>query len=991
MTAVSPSPQQITATLRTHRDHTINMIIKQQHNQHTLHNAPLPHHSITAHSPHNNSAPPLAPPPSQDPPRSRAVDEQRAAERGRLAEERTRRERHKASVERHSREQTAAHILSLDKQHRQQQRRQQHSRDSQLPSHLRPDGGGSGVSVEEWRRRVREEREKIEAEEGQMTERMKQMKERIVQLQAEEQAEERKQQHDRQRRQEAEAGQREADEKRRDDRRRWAAALTSAPSQYVTGESRASLSTDSSSGSDSDSPSEVAAVRREEETALEMTRLWDDFKHRWTPQKQQPAHAAPHAPTSSTSATQKADAEAESGLHSLTASTDASLRELTVMLNDMIREFNITAAAVGEDNKPLVLQTASGDEHSATASAVDERHTRDMDETKAAASIASLTVATAAVSVTARKPSPLSSPASSPTRLNTAQRQRSVERGEAQEAEWQLILHELKHDGRDNSQHTANTRDERGGGAAGRVGLFVPSILHKQQHTTSTSDQQQRQSQRAEEERKEGSTEEKKRTQQVRSTAHVDDGHGDDGADGVLYSGLIDFDVNDPHEIDRQRRIEAQLAADRTAQQQQRKERARQAEEDKEEEKKKSELAVSSERVRDDINRYKRSGLPTESWLDETAAAGLAGQASEPRSKPPMLDSTVDVRRWLERLERKIDALANQQQQPSVTQQRDSAQRGIKRKTAAAQPAADVFAPVNQPPQPQRLDDDDRKEPHKPPTAPAAEPTPQADSGWPAARAPRDIRHIDDDGKYATDDEQPDMSPPAASRPTVSQQVSAALSQPPHIPANQSDSSHSQQRPSAVSGVSGGIVVGGGGGLTLQECFARRLGHLIASDEQRRQARQQRHEEAHKHCAANDDYGTAPHHHAPSTHSHSRATGHKLQAAGSELLGRSVRQTRHAASSAQPPAMWHPLSAGRSSSSSSLTSHSRPQQHLGVRGVISVREARARSARVWRHLPEVRRRREEQRKREERRRSVERRQSYDRQRRAAQQSHHHER
>ena len=944
MTSVSPTPQQITATLRTHRDRTINMLItQQQRNQHTQHNAPLPHHTITPHYIHTTTT--TTTHPSTHPsPYQREQAERRAVERGERAEERVRHERHRVSVEQQERQHTITRILNTDKQHRQQQLQHQHSRNSRLPAHLRPGWEDDGVSVDEWRRRVREEREAIEAEEEQMMERMKEMKQRIVQLQAEERAEEDRQQRDRDSQQEAERVQREADEKRRDDRRRWAATLTSAPAHYVTEESRAaSLSTDSSSDSDSDSAGRHGTASHED-TAAEMTRLWDEFKHKWTPQKQPPS-ATPPPPTAATSAVEEKGKEKgkEGELQSLTASTDASIRELTAMLNDMIKEFNITAAAAG-DEQPIVVQPAR---HEQTTTAwLDEKSEHDTDRMAAVVSAASISAATAAV--TARKPSPLSSPAPSPTWLNTAQRQRSVKRGEAQEAEWQLILQELKHDKRERDEQTPTGRTDGGG----RVGLFVPSIFSQREH-------------RVEQELKEQSSHRRQESRTVARPLVEEAEHADDGEDGVVYSGLIDFDVHDPHEIDRQRRIEAQLIADKAARTEQRTQQQQLPDEaDKQ-------ATDSDVRVREAIDRYKRSEAATEEvgMDDEKSVGRLDEQPRQPRLKPAaVVEPTADVRQWLERLERKIDALANQQQQQSVAEAGKKAQPSSKPQPSAVRPAADIFAPVEQTQQ-QRDKETDKnanREPHQQQSAQATESITQpADSNQHTTRTHRNTQHrtLDYDGKYAEEDVPP--RPPPAAHPTsyyssaytVSHHPTVAPSlAAPFVVTAGSATSDSYQRSNAAGTVYGSSG-SSGGGLTLQDCFARRMGHVIATNEQRRQARQQRQQAAHAHYAANDQYDTARHHSLSHSHAASKPagrTGRQYTVSGQAAAGTAVSGT-----------------------------HRRMQ--LVERGVVGVREARARSARAWRQLPEVRRRRDEQKRREERRRSVERRQSYDRQRRAGQQ------
>ena len=478
---------------------------------------------------------------------------------------------------------------------------------------------------------------------------------------------------------------------------------------------------------------------------------------------------------------------------------------------------------------------------------------------------------------------------------------------------------------------------------------FVPSIFNPR-------------NERKRQEQQDDSTDNKQRTQHTATEKHVNDAYGDEEADGVVYSGLIDFDVNDPHEIDRQRRIEAQLTAETTARHQQQRQQPQPTEEEEEveeEEEDTQSTAVSSKRVREAINRYKRSGLATEE-VDEKKEAELT---SYMRPVPPVLEPTMDVRRWLERLERKIDALANQQQQPTVLNGSGKAERSMKRK-ATQQPAADIFAPIEQQRPQQQPVDDDESGPHKPSTTGAVRPQ---HTTQPAARAHQ--RRTDTDSKYA-DDEQSQPPPPPPTDPACFQssvaQPRLASVIPPH-----SASSYSHQRPDA-GGRADGDGGSGGGGLTLQQCFARRMGHVIASDEQRRQARQQRHHLAHAHCSADDDYDyhTAARHHTTQP-SHSQSAVLSVNPASRRRrFGASVHST---AASVAP-------SVGVSSS------HRRMQ--LGERGVIGEREARARSARVWRQLPEVRRRREEQRKREERRRSVERRQSYDQERRACQHSSH---
>ena len=918
MTAVSPSPQQLTATLRTHRDRTINMIVR-QHSQHTLNNAPLPHHTITAHKARNSSEQLIDAHGERPSHRNRAADEQRAVDRGRRAKERVRHQRHQASIQQQTRQRTTAHILDTDRQHRQQQLQRQHNRDAQLPAHLT-------TSVDEWRRRVREEREAIEAEEGQMVERMKQMKQRIVQLQTEERAEERRQQQDRYRRKKAESAQLVLDEKARGDRGRWAAALTSAPSHYLTEGSRSSLSTDSSDDSESDPDvGGSGKVQRGDNTAGEMTRLWDEFKHKWTPEKRAPA-ATPSIPAATVSAAEQEKRE-NGDLHSLTASTDASIRELTVMLNEMIEEFNVTAAAAGEQ-KPIAAQ-ATEEEKSA-------QYTGDV---MAAASAASVTAATAAVTVTTRKPSPLSSPASSPTRLNTAQRQRSVERGEAQEAEWHLILQELKHDNRQSNEPTAAGRT---GGAArgnrGRVGLFVPSILDRR-------DEKKRESQQHRaahgEQKGDGSTRRK-------DPAGADEAAGeDDGADGVLYSALIDFNVNDPHEIDRQRRIETQLAAERTARTDEKIQKWRTEQQEEKQ-------IASSERVRDAVARYERAEETTQELDEGREATALFEQTSEVRGRPTVFDSSVDVRQWLQRLERKIDALANQQsQQPIVADDSSGAQRSIKHRATVTQAAVDIFAPV------ERLHHrDDRDKQH---SVAAAEATPLLDDSVLTTRAVRSDQHRpDNDSKYA-DDEQPQPPPAARPKPTT---APTSVPPPPQslILANLSASSDSRRQSSAGGGADDDEG-GRGGQWTLQQCFARRMGHVIANSEQRRQARQRQHGRAHAQCTADDEYHLERHS-APPSHAHT---------ASQRAVSSSSQRWRNAS--------FVRSTAGPAVSIGSVSDSHRRMQ-LGARGVVDAREARARSARVWRQLPEIRGRREEKKRREERRRSVERRQSYDRQRRA---------
>lgn len=782
---------------------------------------------------------------------------------------------------------------------------------------------------------MREEREAIEAEEGHMIERMKEMKQRIVQLQAEERAEDERHQHDRHRREEAEAAVRLVDEKRRSDRQRWAATLTTAPTHYVAEERSTPHSADSSSDSDGDMDS-GGTVRRSEDTTAEMTRLWDEFKHKWTPHKQPPPSAPPAPTTTSSAAAGRAEQGSEVGLQSLTAGTDASIRELTAMLNDMIQEFNITAAAAGDD-KPIVVQTADDGQLRDTARA-DGSSEREEEEAVAAASAASVTAATAAV--TARKPSPLSSPASSPTRLNSAQRQRSVERGEAQEAEWHLILQQLKADKTDNREQATTGWTEGARGGANRVGLFVPSIFNARQ----------------EREQKEASTDSKQTRQYGARVERAVAADGEEEADGVVYSGLIDFDVNDPHEIDRQRRIEAQLRAETTVRRQQQRRQQHAAVEEEERQR-----TVSSERVREAISRYKQVGLTAEE-LDEKAEVE---STSEVLSKQAVLEPTVDVRLWLERLERKIDALANQQPQSTLVDGGNRVQRSTKRRTAAAQPAADIFAPVEQPPQQQQRDDNEKREPHKQHSAPAATPIAAADIQPAASRTQRSSQHridTDSDSKYS-DDEQP--RPVPAHRSASTHSSFAPLPSASNI-APRNVTAHSYQRSSAADGLDGS-----GGGLTLQECFARRMGHIIATDEQRRRARQQQHSLSHAHCTADADYHTAARHYPLPSHTQP----------ASQSANHAIRRRRHGAS--VQSAAGSAVSAGSASVSSS---HRRMQ--LGERGVISASEARARSARVWRQLPEVRRRREEQRKREERLRSVERRQSYDRQRQAGQHSRH---
>lgn len=937
MSAVSPTPQQITATLRTHRDRTINMIIKQQHsNQHSEHNAPLPHHSVTAHGPRSTSTT-LIHPHTERPSHDSSTDHvRRSAERGRLAEQRIRSERRQVSVERQARKQTAADILDNDRRQRQQQLQHQHNRNSRLPPHLTSAWKGSEVSVEEWRRKVREERETIEAEEVQMAERMKQMKERIVQLQAEERAEEERQQRSSQANERAEAEQRAADDKRRSDRQRWAANLKS-ESHYDREDRRASISTDSSIDSSSDIDAERGNPERD--TAAELTRLWDEFKHRWTPEKQPAAYNHEHAATQSTAVVKEKDGE----LTSLTASTDASIRELTAMLNDMIKEFNITAAAAGDD-KPIVTEPVR-DERPETVQ-VQQSSKLHIDEVITAASVASVTTATAAANAIARKPSPLSSPASSPTRLNTAQRQRSTERGEAQEAEWQLILQELKHDKREQNQQSAtDAGDGRGGG--GRVGLFVPSIFNERDEKSTEPTQAEQLHQHVDE---------KKATKR----AHVeveDDIDSQDGEDGVVYSGLIDFDVNDPHEIDRQRRIEEQLAAEITERKEQHSVQHHKAQLNEA-----SEAMKSSERVREAIHRYKQSGLTADDVKHEKVALGANEQTSELRSRQPMIDSTVDVRHWLERLERKIDALANQQQHPTLSQESQPTQRRAKRKTAVAQPAADIFAPI-EPPQPDEQVQDEQKESarsHKQQAARASEPTLPSKDARPTSPPQHNNRpRVDNERKYA-DDERAHPSTTSRSHFASTHSSDAPPAFDPLHTVNQSSIARSLQRPN----VNGGVVVdNGSGGLSLQECFSRRMGHIIASDEQRRQARRQRHNLAHSHCMDEyEQYTTSRVHPLSQKHPSS-----------SRPSNSAVRQRR--GPSAQSKAA--------STSYNASSTHLRMQQ--GLRGVIDVGEARARTDRMWRQLPEVRRRRDEQRKREERRRSVERRKSYDRQRRATQQ------
>ena len=945
MTAVSSTPQQITATLRTHRDRTINMIIKQQHNQHTLNNAPLPRHSITAHKQYLTTTSLVEPRFDHHSHRRIECDERQSADRGRRAEQRVRQERHKASREQYERKQSTVHILNADKQHRQQQLQHQHRRDSQLPAHLTAARTTNGVGVEEWRRRVREEREAIEAEEGQMMERVQQMKQRIVQLQAEERAEEERQQHDTRRRHHEEATQRAMVDEKRDEKQRWVAALTSAPTHYVREERSAPLSSDSSSDS-----SHGGEVRREEDTAAEMTRLWDEFKHKWTPPKQ-PSSSAPPTQLPAPVAAESAEKESAGDLHSLTASTDASIRELTVMLNDMIKEFNITAAAVG-DEKPIVPQTTQHKQvETVWAGKNSKQHT---EEVMAAASAASVTSATAAINVTARKPSPLSSPSSSPTRLNTAQRQRSAARGEAQEAEWHLILQELKHDKPQLSEQTATAPAEGRVDGGGRVGLFVPTIFNKREERKRAESKPHR---AAQEEQEEEMTDGKEPQRKRAPTAAEFDVNGEDGADGVVYSGLIDFDVNDPHEIDRQRRIEAQLVAETTArQQQQSKKQPQQAEE------RERQSTVSDERVREAINRYKRSGLAAEEIDEKKESAGMEERTSEMQSKSPQLDSTVDVRQWLERLERKIDALANQQPHLTAVQGENKAQRSTKRKATGTQPAADIFAPVQQPEQQQEKHHNEKgRELHKQQSASTTEPASSADTAWSDVHTQRDNqRRTDNDKKYASD-VQP--QPPPTRTDRTSAYAGTAPSSQPFVTTTHSASSHSQQRSSVIGAVDGG---GGsaGSGLTLQECFARRMGHIIATNEQRRHEREQhRLSLAHARCTADDDYSTAARH---SSLSHTRPASQPSHRTGRRRYGASFQSS---AASATP---------GVAVSSGHL------RMQLGGRAVIGAREARARSARVWRQLPEVHRRREEQKKREERRRSVERRQSYDKQRRAGQ-------
>ena len=948
MTAVSQSPQQITATLRTHRDRTINMIIQQQrqqqpHRQHPLSNAPLPPHTVTAYKPHATAALHTDSHTPSHPRQPRVEDERRAAERGRRADERVRHERQQASSAQHARKLSSEQMLHTDRQHRARQLQQQHARDQRLPAHLRADWTQGGVSVEEWRRRVREENEAVEAEEGQARERMQQTRQRIVAVQAEERAEEERQQQDKRRRDEAEAAQRLADERKRDDRRRWAASLTSAPARYTSADSSSARSTDSSDDSSSESDSRTTA-RRQEETAAEMTRLWDDFKHRWTPPKQPAAAVSPVArDTTATAPGRGAEGGSSvAGLHSLTASTDASIRELTAMLNDMISEFNITANAAGSDSKAPLVRTALEQQTSTRvrAALADERRTVDSSAVMAAVSVASLTAATAAAGVVARKPSPLSSPASSPTRLSTAQRQRSVQRGDAQEAEWEVILHELKQDKQESKQQTV----------ADRVGLFVPSILS------------QRDERIAQEEKREQTTE-RKQSRRRRSAVEAEDEV--DGADGVVYSGLIDFDVNDPHEIDRQRRIEAQLAADSTARTEQHY-RAPQRTPHKLPNQEREESALSSDRVREAIDRYKQSALSAdEPTAERSGASRVDGQHSEPG-----LDSTVDVRRWLERLERKIDALANQQQQPTVASQSSSkAMRSSERKGKGAPPAASIFAPV------ERQHDDRAKAESPPDRSKAATATEAAsDERAAAARYPRDGPRANSEQKSAVDGPaQPPLSP-VSSAPAA--QLTVTPPPRPRVATPHAARPPPQLRASAISVSRGGD---GSGELSLQECFARRMGHVIASEEQRQRERQQRHTTAHAHCAdtAEDEY----YHHAR----HDSRTAHSRPASRSQPLQYSGDNRRRIASVQYSSAMPH-LSGGRTAVGRATGGVQQQQQQVrsSVRAVVGEREARARSSRVWRQLPEVRSRREEQRRREQRRANVQRRQSYDRERRAGQ-------
>ena len=641
------------------------------------------------------------------------------------------------------------------------------------------------------------------------------------------------------------------------------------PPRKRRGDDAAALSplTSSTSASSSDADTDDAAHQRARagaslpakittQLSTEMSRVWSDFKTRWSPLTRSSDLRLPERRTAAVTA----GASAVS-MEALSSSTDKSLAELTRLLNDMIVEFGVASTRLPD---PVTDSRASDARREAVkGSEVETDRARAHSDSRA--------------------------------------------KGEQQEKEWESILRDMRSQGREK--------------ARGRVGLFVPSVLRD-----------------AAVERKGG--EDRKGGEERMA---------DEDIDAALMSRLVDFDVTDPAEIARQRTIEQQIAA----------------------------------------QRQQRSATEYRTVVRAAAAVASASGSQTERKEAGGSDGgqqggDVDVRAWLERLERKIDAMSARALEPRAEHPSPPTQAEIRdvpapvrreeeSKEALVQlsPAAESVTPVAEttpsaPAEPkakkrkekvrkeqravkvkqkavQHAEDEDVEEKYpvteerqqKPETPPMPratkgtekdDRTPPTKPVLPPTPVPALDELVEEEDRVESKVSEVTTIPLAAPFVLVTKDPRASISRaelPQRRRAPLSPQPHTESNDGAPS---------------LQEAFARRMGHVIRQDQERHRSR----------------------FHA----------GHSSSGPSSSSI-------------MFPSSVPSASSRYRGAVFGLRTAAGERRSQRGRRAVVGHEEMRRRTERGWRQLPEVQRKVEEKRLQEERRRTLERRRSYDAERRAA--------